>query len=133
MLAASIRASALALSGCSLAASMLASNFAKRPVTVANMAGCLTLNSTLEWAGSADQVPTGTMVLPACVSGSTTTVSASLQAIRAERIRSMLEHTTVMPADIQGPTIVRGPSCLTLRLHGQGRLGRLGWARAGPR
>src|SRR5712691_6929490 len=75
MLAASIRATPLALSGSSLAASTLASNFVKRPVTVANMAGCLTLNSTLEWAGSADQVPAGTMVLPASGSGSTTTVS----------------------------------------------------------
>src|SRR6266851_1616822 len=102
MLAASIRATALALSGSALAASTLASNFAKRPVTVANMAGCLTLNSTLEWAGSADQVPAGTMVLPACVTGSTTTVTASFRRIRAERIRSILEHTTVITAGIQG-------------------------------
>src|SRR5438034_11778104 len=99
MLAASIRATALALSGSSLAASTLGANFAKRPVTVVNMAGCLTWNSTLEWAGSADQVPAGTMALP--VFASTTTVSVSFRRDASREDSPKLEHTTVMTAAIQ--------------------------------
>src|SRR5213596_395481 len=112
MLAASISATTLALSGSSLAASTLASNFAKRPVTVVNMAGCLTLNSTLEWAGSADQVPAGTMVLPACLSGSTTTLCASFKPLSRE---DSLEARAYNGDDRRhSRSDQSGASCLTL-------------------